>query len=64
MLIWEIKELNREKYLGTYSSYINSPLYHGKLQFDLWDAQPSDDMLDKWNKLKDDIIRHINNNNK
>ena len=28
-------ELNRDEYLGTYSSYINSPMYHGKLQFDL-----------------------------
>ena len=30
------EEVKRDEYLGTYSSYINSPIYHGKLQFDLW----------------------------
>ena len=29
------EELNRDEYLGSYSSFIGSPLYNGKLQFDL-----------------------------
>ena len=32
-------ELERDEYLGTYSSFIGSPLYHGKLQFDLWNEE-------------------------
>ena len=35
------EELNREKYLGSYSSFIGSPASEGKLQFDLWEEQPS-----------------------
>ena len=48
------KELNRDEYLGTYSSYIGSPLYHGKLQFDLWNETVDDSLFD-WTTLRKDI---------
>jgi len=52
------EELNRTKYLGSYSTFEGSPASKGILQFDLWDSKPSDDMLDKWNTLKEDIIKY------
>jgi len=36
------EELNRDKYLGAYSTFEGSPLQLGKFQFDLWNKQPSD----------------------
>ena len=33
-------ELKRENYIGTYSSYVGSPLSKDLLQFDLWDQKP------------------------
>jgi len=52
------RELNREKYLGSYSSFEGSPASNGILQFDLWGEQPSEDMLPKWNKLKKDVQKY------
>ena len=49
------KEIEREKYLGSYATFENSPASHGLFQFDLWDSNPSDSMLSKWNKLKKDV---------
>lgn len=48
------EELNREEYLGSYSSFIGSPLYHGKLQFDLWNKNITDIHHD-WTSLRKDI---------
>ena len=36
------EELDRNTYLGAYSSFIGSPLSLGKFQFDLWSQKPSD----------------------
>ena len=47
-------ELDREEFLGTYSSYIGSPLYHGKLQFDLWN-ESVDNSLHDWDTLRENI---------
>ena len=47
------EELNRTEYLGSYSSFIGSPAYHGKLQFDLWNVTPSEDL--DWDGLKENI---------
>ena len=47
-------ELEREEYLGTYSTYIGSPMYHGKLQFDLWNEEV-DNSLFNWDELRDKI---------
>jgi len=51
-------ELDREEYLGTYSSYIGSPMYNGKLQFDLWLNEGVDDSLNDWTKLREDIEKY------
>lgn len=51
------RELEREEYLGTYSTYINSPLYHGELQFDLWDEKV-DNSLFNWDHLRDEIKKY------
>jgi len=47
-----------KKYLGSYLTFEGCPASKGLLQFDLWDSQPSDDMLEKWNELKDNIIKY------
>jgi ribonucleoside-diphosphate reductase subunit M1 len=51
------EELDRDIYLGTYSSYIGSPLYNGKLQFDLWD-ETVDDSLFNWDSLREEIKKY------
>ena len=51
------REIEREEYLGTYSSYIGSPLYHGKLQFDLWGIEV-DNSLHDWDKLREEISKY------
>jgi len=51
------EELDREEYLGSYSSYIGSPMYHGKLQFDLWRKNVTDIHWD-WSELRDKIKRY------
>lgn len=47
------KEINRDKFLGSHSSFEGSPLSKGILQFDMWNVEPSDRY--DWNKLKNDI---------
>jgi ribonucleotide reductase alpha subunit len=43
---------------GAYSSFIGSPAYEGKLQYDLWDKEPSPELAEDWEKLKLDIKKH------
>jgi ribonucleoside-diphosphate reductase alpha chain len=52
----EIKLPNQ--FAGAYSSYIGSPISEGKFQFDLWGAEPSENMKELWNNLKADIMKH------
>nr|QDY52333.1 ribonucleotide reductase, barrel domain protein [Mimiviridae sp. ChoanoV1] len=52
------EEINREKYLGSYSSYEGSPISQGILQFDMWGVEPSEDMKPKWDKLRKDIKKY------
>ncbi len=47
------EELNRDKYLGSYSSFEKSPASQGILQFDMWNHEPSDRY--NWKELKQDI---------
>ena len=47
-------EIERTEYLGTYSTYIGSPMYNGKLQFDLWN-EVVDDSLNNWTELRKQI---------
>ena len=51
------EEVNRDEYLGSYSSFIGSPLYNGKLQFDLWNKNITDIYHD-WSSLRRDIKRY------
>ena len=46
-------EINRERYLGSYSSFMGSPLQQGKFQFDLWETKPSNRY--DWVSLMKDI---------
>jgi ribonucleoside-diphosphate reductase alpha subunit len=50
-------ELNRTEYYGTYSTYIDSPMYHGKLQFDLWDHKVNDSLFN-WTQLRHEIKQY------
>ena len=50
-------EIDREEYLGTYSSYIGSPLHKGSLQHDLWGV-PVDNSLHNWDSLRQDIKKY------
>ena len=51
------EELNRSEFLGSYSSYIGSPMYQGKLQFDLWDYNQTDIHFN-WSQLRNDIKQY------
>ena len=51
------EELNRDEYLGSYSSYIGSPMYHDKLQFDLWSKHTTDIHHD-WSSLREEIKKY------
>ena len=51
------EEVNREKYLGTYSSYIGSPVYNGELQFDMWDHELDNSLWD-WDYLRGEIKKY------
>ena len=48
------EEINRNDYLGSYSSFIVSPLSQGKFQFDLWNHNQLDIRHD-WSSLKRDV---------
>ena len=50
------KELNRDKHLGSYSSFQGSPLSEGKFQFDMWDIQPSTKY--DWDSLRESVKEH------
>ena len=46
------------QYAGAYSSFVGSPLYEGKFQFDLWNVEPSETMKPQWEALRADIQKH------
>ena len=47
------EELNRENFLGSYSSFDGSPLSKGLFQFDLWNAKASDRY--DWDHIRQEI---------
>jgi len=51
------EEINRDEYLGSYSSFIGSPLHQGKFQFDLWQHKMTD-LRFNWSSLKNDIQKY------
>ena len=50
------EELNREKYLGSYSSFNTSPAANGILQFDMWGISPGKRY--NWDEVKDRIKKY------
>lgn len=52
------EEINRESYLGSYSSFEGSPTHKGQLQYDLWNEEPSKEMKPKFDKLKEKIKKY------
>lgn len=52
------EELNRNNYYGAYSSFIGSPLHHGKLHYDLWNHTPSDELIEQFTAVKAEIQRY------
>ena len=50
------EELNKESFLGSYSSFEGSPLSNGKFQFDLWNQKASDRY--DWDALRTDIMKY------
>ena len=54
-------EVNRDTHLGSYSTFINSPIHKGKFQFDLWKTDPVRKIGDldlNWDKLRNEINEH------
>jgi ribonucleotide reductase alpha subunit len=49
-------ELEMNSHFGAYSSFVGSPLYEGKFQFDLWDVTPSDSY--NWTELMEEIQKY------
>lgn len=49
------EELNRDKYYGSYSSFIGSPLEQGNLQYDLWNVKPSNELAEDFMHVKEMI---------
>jgi len=51
-------ELERDSYLGSYSTFLGSPAHQGKLQYHLWDIKPENwDFLD-WAVLEAKVQKH------
>lgn len=51
-------EVDRESYLGSYSSFIGSPAHQGRLQYHMWNVTPENwDFLD-WSKLEQLVKDH------
>jgi ribonucleoside-diphosphate reductase alpha subunit len=50
------EEFNRESHLGSYSSFIGSPISKGQFQFDLWDIKPSD--THDWETLRKNVMKY------
>lgn len=53
-------ELNREKCLGSYSTFIGSPLSEGLFQFDLWGEGKNDvsNFMWDWETLRANVIKY------
>ena len=51
------EELDRTEYMGSYSSFIGSPVYNGILQFDMWEHSV-DNSLWNWDILRENISKY------
>lgn len=52
------EELNRENYLGSYSSFEGSPLSKGQLQYDMWNEVLPEEFTPKFAKLKEELAHY------
>jgi ribonucleoside-diphosphate reductase alpha chain len=52
------EELNRENYLGSYSSFEGSPLSKGQLQYDMWNEALPKEFIEKFAKLKAEMAQY------
>ena len=58
------EELNRDKYLGSYSSFDGSPLSKGLFQFDMWTKDrakvdyKSEGFLWDWDSLRNNVLKY------
>tara|TARA_Y100000389_G_scaffold194772_1_gene225238 strand:+ start:52 stop:891 length:840 start_codon:yes stop_codon:yes gene_type:complete len=55
------EELNRDTHLGSYSTFIGSPIHEGKFQFNLWNINPIDKVSGinfNWEELRGSIKEH------
>ena len=50
------EELDRDEYMGTYSSYIGSPMHSGQLQFDMWDGETR--LTLDWDLMRSEIKKY------
>jgi len=51
-------EYNRTSHLGSYSSFIGSPISQGKFQFDLWNEKPDAELAWDWNTLRQHVMQY------
>jgi len=54
-------EVERDEFLGSYSSFNGSPISQGKFQFDLWKQEPLSKVAGvefDWEGLRNDIMEH------
>ena len=49
-------ELEMNSHFGAYSTFVGSPLFEGKFQFDLWGVEPSDSY--NWTGLMEEIQKY------
>ena len=47
-----------DKYAGSYSSFMNSPMQKNYLQYDLWKKEPLEELKEKFEKVKEDVKKH------
>ena len=50
-------EIERETHIGSYSSFIGSPMSLGKLQFDLWGVEHNNNRYN-WDELRKNIVKY------
>jgi len=49
-------ELDRDEYLGSYSTFIGSPLHGGQMQFDMWGVKPTTEY--DWDGLRQKVANY------
>jgi ribonucleotide reductase alpha subunit len=59
ILLVRHEEIDRNKYLGSYSSFEGSPMHQGKFQFNLWDENIDETkLMHDWSPVRRDINKY------